>query len=187
MECRGDILNCLKKVKVSLSGKDYLKIKTLSNQVIHSASIEQDPDIISVAVILYALSKLIERETHKTYNGWLKFYNNYTAHIDRAITALQKDDMSKFRKEIRAIRDLIKHLSGKMQKYVADVFRRAQVNKASRIYEHGISMAKTAEILGVSIWELAEYAGNTGIGDVNLSITMPIRQRIKLVEKIFSK
>ena len=70
--------------------------------------------------------------------------------------------------------------------HIGDVFRRAQVNKASRIYEHGISMEKTAKILGITVWELAEYAGRTRIGDVNLSVTMPIKQRIKIAEEIFS-
>ena len=46
-------------------------------------------------------------------------------------------------------------------------------------------MEKTAKILGVSVWELAEYAGKTGIGDVNLGITLPLNQRIKQAEEIF--
>ena len=46
-------------------------------------------------------------------------------------------------------------------------------------------MEKTAKLLGISIWELAEYAGQTGISDVNLSITMPIKKRIKLAMEMF--
>jgi hypothetical protein len=187
MEFRGDILTCLRKVKLALQQKDYVKIKNQSNHIIHGASISQNPDIISVAVILYALSKLIERETYKTYKAWPKFYKNYSMHIDHALSALEKKDMAKFRQEISEIRTLIKTLSGRLQKYIKDVFRKAQINKASRLYEHGISMSKTAKILGISVWELAEYAGGTGIADVNLAITMPIEKRVKLAERIFSK
>ena len=187
MEERGQILKVLKKVKTSLQKKDYVRIKNLSNNIIHAASIEQSPDVISIAVITYALSKLIERETYKTYRAWPKFYRNYIAHIDHAITALEKNDIEKFREEIAAIRELIRNLSGKLQKYIKDVFRHAQINKASRIYEHGISMSKTAKILGISVWELAEYSGTTGIADVDLSITIPIKKRIKIAEKIFAK
>ena len=53
------------------------------------------------------------------------------------------------------------------------------IKKASRIYEHGISMQKTAKLLGISIWELAEYSGQTGISNVNLSITLDVKERIK--------
>ena len=46
-------------------------------------------------------------------------------------------------------------------------------------------MEKTSKLLGITLWELAEYAGQTGIADVNLGVTMPIKQRIKLAEEIF--
>ena len=46
-------------------------------------------------------------------------------------------------------------------------------------------MEQTAKILGISVWELAEYAGQTGIADVNYAITMPIRERIKIAEGAF--
>ena len=59
------------------------------------------------------------------------------------------------------------------------------INKASRIYEHGISMQRTAELLGISEWELSEYAGRTGISDVNLSITMDIKTRIEKAMELF--
>ena len=37
--------------------------------------------------------------------------------------------------------------------------RKASINKASRIYEHGISLGKTAQLLGITQWELTEYTG----------------------------
>jgi hypothetical protein len=101
------------------------------------------------------------------------------------ITALKRNDIKTFRDEVDTNRNLIQNLSGDLKHYISDVFRRAKVNKASRIYEHGISMEKTAKILGISLWELAEYAGRTRVGDVNLSVTLPIKQRIKYVEEIF--
>jgi|SRR3989344_1184165 len=185
MEEKEHILNILKKVKIAFKNEDYIEIKNLSDNVIHDCSIDQDPDCISVAVVIYSLSKLIERESYKTEKQWPKFFKEYLKNIDDAILALEKDDVEAFREEIIQTRELIQNLSGNLKKSIDYVFRRAQINKASRIYEHGISMEKTAKILGISIWELAEYAGKTGIGDVNLGITMPIKQRIKQAEDFF--
>jgi len=179
------ILKVLKNVKLSLEKKDYVRIKSLSNEIIHQASIEQDPDVISLAVIIYALSKLIERESYREERNWENFYKNYLKTIDNLIKALEKNNIDEFRNQIEFIRNLIEKLSGNLKNFITDVFRRAEINKASRIYEHGISMETTAKILGISIWELAEYVGKTGIGDVNLGITMPVKQRIKLAEEIF--
>jgi len=185
MEESEHILKTLKGVQKALKQKNYIEIKNLSNKVIHNASINQDPDIIATAIVLYSLSKLIERESYKQNNQWLSFYKEYIKNIDQAIIALQKKDLETFRFEIHSIRKQIKPLSGDLKKNIDYVFRKASINKASRIYEHGISMEKTAKILGISVWELAEYAGKTGIGDVNLGITLPLNQRIKQAEEIF--
>lgn len=185
MEERSHILNILIKVREALLKQDYFKIKSLSNHVIHHSSIHQDPDIISIAVLIYALSKLIERESYKTEKNWSKFYNNYCKNINDMIQALEEEDEEKFHEEVVESRQLIQGLSGKLKIFINDVFTRAKINKASRIYEHGISMEKTAKLLGISLWELVEYTGKTGIGDVNLGITMPIKDRIKLAEEIF--
>jgi len=187
MEEKEHVLNVLKRVRIAFKNSDYVEIKNLSDNVIHGCSIDQDPDCIAVAVVIYSLSKLIERESYKTEKQWPKFFKEYLKNIDDAIAALEKDDIETFRDEIIQIRELIQNLSGDLKKSIDYVFRKAQINKASRIYEHGISMEKTAKILGISIWELAEYAGKTGIGDVNLGITMPIKQRIKQAEEVFRR
>jgi len=185
MEERDHIIEVLSEVQDSLKRKDYLNIKILSNQLVHSSSVDQDPDVISVTVIIYGLSKLIEREKYQQYKNWPKFYKNYLDGISRLIKTLKKDDLEGFRNEIDLIRKSIQNLSGNLKDYISEVFRKAQINKASRIYEHGISMEKTAKILGISVWELAEYAGSTKIGDVNFALTIPIKERIKTAKEIF--
>ena len=185
MQERGHVLNILKETRKALDKKDYIKVKSLSNKVVHASSIEQDPDVISVAVIIYSLSKLIEREKYQEYKEWDNFYTNCIKCIDNSIKALEKDDIEKFREEINTLRDFIEKISGRLKTYIAEVFRKAEINKASKIYEHGISMEQTAKILGISVWELAEYAGQTEVADVNLGITMPVKERIKLAEDIF--
>jgi len=182
---KGHILKVLKKVQGCLEREDYVKIKHLSNQVIHKASIDQDPDIIALAVIIYSLSKLIERESYKDEENWTSFYSDFLKNIKDMIQALEKKNVEEFRNEIDQNRRLIQGLSGDLKHYIQDVFRRARVNKASRIYEHGISMEKTARILGISMWELAEYAGRTRVGDVNLGVTIPIKQRVKIAQEVF--
>jgi hypothetical protein len=76
-------------------------------------------------------------------------------------------------------------LSGNLKKYIQDVFRKASINEASKIYEHGISMEKTAKLLGITMFELAGYAGQTGISDVPESKTLDVRSRIKLAMEMF--
>jgi len=185
MEEKENILKILEKTKKAVREKNIVLLKQLSDKTIHTASISQDSDNIAVAVIVYSLSKLIERKKYREFKGWHSFFKKYVASIDKAIRAIKKEDVDEFRENIASIRSEINYLSGHLKKYIKDVFRKASINKASRIYEHGISMEQTAKLLGISIWELAEYAGQTGIADVNLSITMDIKKRVKIAEDMF--
>jgi hypothetical protein len=101
------------------------------------------------------------------------------------VIALENNNHEKFHNEIKLNRKLLSKLSGNLKENMKDVFNRAKINKASKIYEHGISMEKTAKILGITLWELAEYSGRTGVGNVNLGVTMQLDDRIKLAEEIF--
>jgi len=183
---RGHILQVIKQTKKAILDKNSYKLKQLSNKTIHSASIHQDATNIGIAVIIHSLSKIIERENYKKYSGLQKFLKHIEDHLNKSISYLQQNKDDEFQRELAEIRLDISKLSGRIKEHIQDVFKRASINKASRIYEHGISMEKTAKLLGVTIWELAEYSGQTGISDVNLNITIPIKQRIKFAMDLFS-
>ena len=182
---RENILRIFQETKEAVSRGNSAKIKGLSNQTTNSASLTHDPDNIAVAVIIYSLSKIIERTDYRRLPGWGKFYNIYVGTIDRMIDALKRKDDGVFRKDIELIRGAIEKLSGKLKDYIQDVFRKASINKASRIYEHGISMEKTAGLLGITLFELAGYVGEKEASDVPESRTISVRQRIKFAEEMF--
>ena len=180
------IIQVIEQARKAIKEGDIIRIKELSNQTIHSASIDQDPDNIALAVILYSLGKIIERTKYQDYKDWPKFEKVYTTSLNNAILALKKNDIEVYRDQIARITDTIKKLSGNFKTYLEEIFRKASINKASRIYEHGISLEKTAKILGVTQWELIQYVGQTGIADVNLAYTKDIKQRLKETELLFS-
>lgn len=181
---RENILRIFKKTKEAVERGDSAEIKNLSDQTTNSASLTNDPDNIAAAVMVYSLSKIIERENYKRMEGWKKFYRTYLDSIDKIIDAVEKQDDKTYREEIRRIRREIENLSGKLKENIQDVFNKASINKASRIYEHGISMERTARLLGVNMFELASYAGGKsetpyGLRDVS------VNSRIKLIERFF--
>jgi ribosomal protein S15P/S13E len=180
------ILKVLQQTKEAVKKQDSIKLKELSNQTIHSASIHQDAESIMVAVVIYSLSKILERTHYQRYGSWQRFFKSFMRHIDHTISALNENNQGKFRKELKKIRKEINNLTGHFKKHIQDVFKKASINKASKIYEHGISMEKTAKLLGITLWELAEYTGQTSISDVNLNATLPIKERIKTAMGAFS-
>ncbi len=185
MQEKENVLRIFEETKRAVEENDSLKIKSLSNQTINTASLTHDPDNIMVAVVVYSLSKIIERENYRELPGWNEFYKRYLAAINKIIISLKKSDEKGVRENLKLIRQAIGKLSGKLKKYIQDVFVKAKINKASKIYEHGISMERTARLLGVTMFDLASYAGQTDISDVPENKTLGISQRIKLVENFF--
>ena len=180
-----NILRILEETKRAIEEKNYAKISYLSNQTINTASLTQDPDNIAVAVGIYSLNKIFEREHYKKYPDYGKIRKIIVDSLECSIEDLEKNDLKEFRKDFENIRTCIKKISGKLKEYIQEVFRKAKINKASRIYEHGISMEQTAKLLGITMFELADYSGKTGISDVPENKTLDTKSRIKLAEEIF--
>lgn len=186
MKERDNILRILKGTKEAIKAGDTTEIKELSNQTTNTASLTQDPDNIAVAVIVYSISKILERKDYRSLRGWNVFYRIVVSSLDRAIEHVAENDEKGFRSDFSMIRKAINKLSGKLRKYIQEVFRNAQINKASRIYAHGISMEQTAKLLGITQYELADYAGKTETHEAPHGKTMTAKNRIKLAMEMFS-
>jgi hypothetical protein len=185
MQEADNVLRILKETRVAVENNDSFKLKDLSNQTINTSSLTQDSDNIAVAVTVYSLSKIIERQDYRQLPGWKKFYNNMLLYIDKSTKDIEDMKYDKFRDDFKNIRGSIDNLSGKLKKYIKEVLRGAEISKASRLYEHGISMEQTANLLGISLYELADYVGRTGISEVPENKTMNTKDRIKLAMDMF--
>lgn len=179
------IISLLIEAKKAAQEDDSLKLKDLSNQLVHSSSVFQDEDNIIVAVLLYALSKLIERKINYNEKEYTSYLKKYLDAIDKSIFSIKKNDFKSFRNNVKGMISETSKLSGDIRQGIEDIFQKARINKAARIYEHGISMEKTASLLGISMWELAEYSGQTNVSEADFSKTVDVHTRIKNAMEIF--
>ncbi len=181
-----NIIRILEEAQEAFKQSDASKIKELSNQTINTASLTQDPDNIAVAVVVYAIGKILEREHYKQLPNWKSFQNNVELQLQISIKNLENKNEQQFRKHFTKLRKTLEGLSGKVKDYIQDVFTKAKINKASRIYEHGVSMEQTAKLLGISMYELAEYSGgDKRISDIPETKTLSTKDRIKLALEMF--
>jgi hypothetical protein len=152
-----DILNVLQEaIEIVRQGELY-RLRELSDHVIHNASVFQDKDSITVAVTVYALSKL---------SKFTKEVDKFVLpHLINAVNYLEQGKMNEYESQMRHIIKDISEKDEKTKYYISEVLEMAQIKKASKMYEHGISMGQVAEALGVSMWDLMEYVGKTRIVD----------------------
>jgi len=173
------ILSGIIKILKVKEEKDIAEIKELSNHTIHNASIFQDEDSISIAILIYSLSKIIERK-----QGELN-YNNILNLLKGAYDFLNKNNIDNYRKTIRKLFSFISTVDTKLKLYIEEVINQAQIKKGSKLYEHGISLARAAEILGISQWELMFYIGKTKITDAYEVELISLKDRLKYARSLF--
>jgi hypothetical protein len=175
-----DILNVLSDVVKILKagdGKDVAELMELSNHTIHNASVFQDEDSVSIAILIYSLSKVIEREEGKmNYKALLKIL------VD-AKSNLEKNRIDAYRKLIRKLFDFISSLDSKLKLYIEEVINQAEIKKGSKLYAHGISLARAASILGISQWELMMYVGKTKLTDIKGGVS--VKDRLNYTRGLF--
>jgi len=152
-----DILKILDDSIQALREKDSIKLRDISDHTIHNASIFQDKDSITIAVVVYALSKIIDRMS--------QIEPDIILGLENAVNTLRDGDIGNYEECIKGLIDAISGIDQKLNLYIQRVIREAEIKKGSKLYEHGISLAKTAELLGITQWEMMKYIGQTKIAD----------------------
>ena len=183
---RTNLLNILNNVIKSLKDNNLTALKDLSNQTIHDASIMQERHSITLAVLIYSLNKIYEREySYSQLSGWKKICVNCDSGLIFIRNFLEKGDYVGFDNALKQYMKSLEKVDTKLKGYIGDVLDKARINKASRIYEHGISIGRTAELLGITRFELMDYVGKTHISDVKESITISPKARLKIARGLF--
>ncbi|HII16735.1 TPA: hypothetical protein HA361_02360 [Candidatus Woesearchaeota archaeon] len=159
---------------------DALAVRELSNHTIHNSSIFQDKDSTTVAVLVYAISK-VSGKTFISINQ-PRLYNL----VEKAIDRLRSDDIGGYRKAIGNLFTLLAKKKKHLRQYVEEVLKQGAISKGSKVYEHGISLSRAASILGISVWELMDYVGKIGIAEREQEEQVPdVRARLKVARRLF--
>ena len=175
-----DIKSIIRKAVLLVKGSNPSGLSELSDHSIHNASIFQDMDSVGIAVVIYALSKLMGRGISRADIDGLHSL------LRRGLELLSSDKDAAYRATIRALLKRIALLDERLGQYIIEVVRQAEIKKGSKIYDHGISIAQTADILGISQWELMSYIGKTSITDRELRPGMiDIAERMRNARAIF--
>ncbi|MGM5484323.1 MAG: hypothetical protein ACQEP1_00420 [Nanobdellota archaeon] len=172
-----DILKILTKVREAINDKDVHELSRISNQINHNSSIFQDEDSITLAVVVYSLSKLLANDEEETDRSFSPLFR-------KAKTYLESDQYEKYRECIKDIIDRISNADTKLRRYILHVYNQAEIKKGSKLFYNGLSLPRVAELMNLSQWELMAYIGKTNIAD-SFGTDERIKSRINHARKIF--
>jgi predicted transcriptional regulator len=157
---RQDILRVLADTIDSLRKGDYERLIPLSNRTIHNATIYQDDLSIATATLIYALGKILMRSVEQGQQPI-----DVTPSLIKLDGLLAQSKDEEFRKAMQELLADIAKQDEKMHMYVEEVLQKARLKKGSKLHEHGMTVAKAAQMLGLSQWELMSYVGKTEMPD----------------------
>lgn len=182
---RSHIITVLQGIKEALKKQDAMKLKELSNQTIHTAASSQDSGSTAIGIISYSLSKLIERRDNKRIKNWDSFIQKFNSAIDLAIKAAEEDNLEAFEYHVINARKAIVSASPNLKNYIEEILKKSSINRANKLYEHGISLGQTAKLLGLTQWEISEYAGQSKT-DEYVASPLSAKERAKMAMEFFS-
>ncbi len=171
---RQDIIKILDEAIIALREKNISKLKEISNHTIHNASVFQDEDSVTIAVLIYALSKILERKSNDL--SWFIKELNYVK------LNLVRENLQLYRKAIKNLFKTISNIDRRLRLYVQEVINKAKIKKGAKIYYHGISLARAASMLGISQWELMSYIGKTSMTEFSSG---NVKRRLSFTRKLF--
>ncbi len=177
-EVKREILEVLKRSIVLVKLGKVGDLKKLSDEAVYEASIFQEKDSVSVAVVIYALSKIIERGEIAG-----NFIKKVSKNLKKCYDLLSNDDYNRYRERMNSIFGLISGFDEKFRVYVQDVLQKSMIKKGSMLYGKGISMAQAARVLNLSQWELMDYAGKVDMPSAKEGVT--VDSRMKYVRGLF--
>jgi hypothetical protein len=179
-EVKKDIISVLTQALFLIKKEDFLSLKELSNHIIHSASIVQDKYSIQTAVLVYALSKILEREKQKGQ----KISPTITQLLERLVDSSIQDNEGVFDTVLKELLDQIADIDKNLPWHVQRVIEKAHIVKGSNMYRHGISIGRVANILGLTQWELMSYIGKTRISDKE-ELGNDVKERLAFTKRLF--
>ena len=185
----GDILDVLDNVLLGLKNNDAKHVKEWSNHIIHNASIFQDKHSIKTSIVVYALSKLFEKAKYEQKNKkhWRSFWRDAVRELRTARSTLKKKDVRGFSNSMRKLTRLISIADKEFSEHVQYVLKKARIAKAWKIYEHGVSLGRVAELLDVSEWEAMAYLGKTKSHDYPTLVTEDVKARYEYLKGVLKK
>ena len=180
-----DVLSAVREAIAAIKDRRYAELHAISDHVLHLITVYQDSDIVDLAVAIYALGKILEIEKYRVHPKMKAFSKIILQLLKTAENQLKNKDYSGFSETLKETLNSIVVFSRSIKFYIEDVLHFARIKKGTKLYEHGLSLGKAAELTGVTKWELMPAIGETAIHEQFITPRRINERRLDFAEKIF--
>jgi len=156
--------------------KDVEELKVLSDHTIRDVTLYKNLDAISLAVLIYSIYKVLSCIQPEDYKQLLLEMKGASKH-------LELKQFGRYNSRMKTMFKIIKKCSNETKSHVQDVLQAARIKKGTTLLEQGMSVARVAELMGISRWDIMQYIGGTRILERHtekVSATTRLQEAIKI-------
>lgn len=153
-------------------------LKSLSTHVIGDVALYRNVDAATLAILIYSLHKTLSCVTDEKVQHIIEG-------LERLQSQLRSKQFTKYNETMKRLFDLLRECNSAIKVHIRDVFYAAKIKKGTDLLEQGLSLARAADLMGVSRWDVLHYGGSSMAGTEH-SESWPASKRLALARKIFS-
>ena len=137
--------------------KYFEELKQLSDHGIEDVALHKNLDLISLTVLIYSIYKSIKGLPEEDYQDILKGLKN-------AKKNLESGDLGRYNQNIKILFKNMKRCNDEkkcdtdIRGNLKDVLHASRIKKGAILLEKGLSLGQAAGLMGLSNWDLQEYA-----------------------------
>jgi len=176
-----DALIMLERAIKAIRTNNFADLERISNETIHNASIFQDTVSKKLAIIVLSIFKL---EQQNVLAGKVTNLKSFAVDLAQLHDNLQHEQTDTCYKALDYILAKLKKISSSTS--IHNVVNRAEVKKSGKIYDHGISLAQSAQIMGISQWELYDYIGKSTLNNSSDDMDARVKKRVAYTRSLFT-
>ena len=174
--------NFLLQLKNSFSKLEIVRLKSLGNEALHAATLENNKLLAKIALISYSLHKLSTKEHIVMNKNWTSARKAILRNLEKALNAAKQKDLENVEKQLGLVIEDVVGIDRDLGYFLTNLFDKAKIKLASRAYAFGTSLGQAAELTGANKEQLQRYIANTVIHEEKMP-EMGIAKRLEQLKK----
>lgn len=163
----------------ALDAKDPMQFRKISADALTEAAVEGHREVILVALVDYALSKILSKIRYQELGD--KFFNDIRSNFESAKGAKKEEIIA----HLEEIENLVVKMDSEQGNYSDNVIEKAKIKKASALYEKGMSLRQASQMTGADPVRVLDYIGGSKIHELEGFGTNA--ERLRLAREVFGE
>jgi len=160
------------------------ELREVTNQSTSSFAIYQKKVWLSIALISYALSKIVEKPRYEKYaSKGSKFSDSVSNCIQKAAALCKLGKVADCQTELDNVITQIQTMESRDMRFLSDLIVKGRTKVAATMYAQGLSLDTVVDLTGAERNEVLSYTGKTTVPD-RMGRTFSAKDRMAYARKL---